>query len=197
MRTFIAVTIKDAARATLNRYLAELRARYTAGVRWSRPENVHLTLRFLGEVSDRDLAGVTAAASKAAAAAGSFTLRLGAPAHLGKGTPRVLSLSVGGQVEELAALHAALEAHLEKSGFGRDSRRFRPHLTLGRRKKGPIPEDWRQVPRSGATDWDVDEIVVFSSTLTPTGPIYTPLARCPLGCAADSGKGPSEPNKEL
>ena len=180
MRTFIAVEVGEEARRTLAGVLDLLRSRFPVEVRWSRPENCHVTLRFLGEVAEHLIPEVAAAASQAASGVGPFSLSLGRPARFGGRAPRVLLLDVAGETARLGTMHAALEDELERRGFGRESRRFRPHLTLGRRKKGTIPASWGDVAITGVTEWEVDHIVVFSSTLTPQGPIYTSLARCRL-----------------
>ena len=163
-------------------------------MRWSRPENVHLTVRFLGEVEDALLSEVALAAREAASRTPAFWLRLGEPASFGGRTPRVLHLTVGGETDALGALQARLEEALDARGFGREARAFTPHLTLGRRKKGPIPESWCSGSLSDPRDWEVEELVVFSSTLTPRGPVYTAMARCPLEGEEEL---PTEPNEDL
>lgn len=180
MRTFIAVDVGDDVRETLTALLGDLGGR-VPGVRWSRPGNVHLTLRFLGEVGDDALPEVAAAARAAAARSRPFELRLGRLASFGGRAPRVLVLTVDGEAGGLDALYQALEEELDDRGFGREGRAFRPHLTLGRRKEGSIPGTWADTQVSGANAWEVEELVVYASELTPDGPIYTALARCPLG----------------
>ena len=189
MRTFIAVEIPPEVRTALGRTLGTLKARI-AGVRWSRPENIHVTLRFLGEVDDRSIPEVAAAARAAARRTAPFELKLGGPAGFGGSSPRVLLLAIGGQSEALVGLAAALEDELDERGFGREGRAFRPHLTLGRRGRSDVPESWRDLAQPPPAAWDVDELCVFSSELTPQGPIYTPLARCPLGSEEDAADGP-------
>ncbi len=179
MRTFIAVEIGDEARQTLGRQLEDLRTRFP-GVRWSKPQNIHITLRFLGEISDAHIPDVAAAAREAARRSGPICLSLGAPTSFGGRSPRVFLLNVRGEVGALVRLQSRLEEELDTRGFGREARAFKPHLTLGRRKKETVPETWRDVTLSGVTEWEVDELIVFSSTLTPAGPIYTAMARCPL-----------------
>jgi len=179
VRTFIAADTDPDVRETLGRAVAELRSR-APGVKWSDPRAMHITLRFLGEVPDRDIPGVIAAAQEAARGADPFTLSLGAPASFGGAAPRVLLLGIEGETASLRALQAALEDRLCARGFGREARAFSPHLTLGRPKKGPVPPSWRDVALAGVREWTVEELTVYSSTLTPAGPVYTALARCPL-----------------
>jgi 2'-5' RNA ligase len=192
MRTFVAVEVGQAARETLGRLLEDLRAR-VPGVRWSKPGNVHVTLRFLGEIEDAAIADVAAAARDAARDTTPFSLRLGPPASFGGRSPRVLLLGVEGEIDALARLQSRLEDALETRGFGREARAFKPHLTLGRRKKGTVPAAWCDATPADVTEWEVEELVVFSSTLTPAGPIYTALARCPL---EGEERPAAEPKKE-
>ncbi len=179
MRTFIAVGTDEDVQETLARALAQLRTR-VAGVKWAEPAHMHLTLRFLGEVADRQLPDVFSAAQEAAASVEPFTLRLGAPKSFGGAAPRVLLLDVLGHTDVLGTLQETLERGLEARGFGREGRPFSPHLTLGRPRKGAVPVTWRDFTLSGVTEWTVEELTVYSSDLTPDGPIYTALAHCPL-----------------
>jgi 2'-5' RNA ligase len=187
VRTFIAVDTDPDIRQTLGRAVGELRS-LAPGVKWSDPAAMHITLRFLGEVPDRDLPAVIAAAREAARGAGPLTLALGAPASFGGAEPRVLFLGIEGETAALSALRAALEDRLAARGFGREARAFSPHLTLGRPKKGPVPPSWRDFTPAGVKEWTVEELTVYASTLTPAGPVYTALARCALG---DEGAPPA------
>ena len=117
MRTFIAVEIGDEAREALGRYLEDLRER-VPGVRWSTPGNVHLTLRFLGEVADAMIPAVARAAREAACRTAPFSLSLGKPASFGGRSPRVLLIQINGDVEALARLQGRLEDQLESAGLG-------------------------------------------------------------------------------
>ena len=180
MRTFIALELGKEPRRALAELLEKLSAELP-GVRWSKPGNVHLTLRFLGEINDALIPEVAEAAREAAARCPPLFLKLGRPGAFGGRSPRVLFLRVEGDLEELARVYSELENELEKRGFGREERSFKPHLTLGRRKKGSVPPSWTElVSLKEITDWEAEEIVLFSSTLTPSGPIYTPLGRFPL-----------------
>jgi len=180
MRTFIALELGKEARRTLAELLEKLSSELS-GVRWSKPENVHLTLRFLGEIKDALVPEAAEAVREAASRCPPLFLKLGRPGAFGGRSPRVLFLRVEGDLERLAELYSELEDELEKRGFGREERSFKPHLTLGRRKKGAVPPSWTDlVSLKGITDWESEELVLFSSTLTPAGPIYTPLGRFPL-----------------
>ena len=179
MRTFIAIEIGEEARRSLAAVLDDLRARIP-GVRWTAPEHVHLTVRFLGEIAPADAVEAAAAAREAARGVPPFSLCFGRPRSFGGRAPRVLTLGVEGETGNLARLHARLEDALDRAGFGREHRRFTPHLTLGRPRSAPPPEAWSAIAFRGPTEWDVGSMTVFESTLTPRGPVYTPLAHVAL-----------------
>jgi RNA 2',3'-cyclic 3'-phosphodiesterase len=191
MRTFIAVEIEPDVRQTLGRLLETLKGRFP-DVRWSKPHTIHVTLRFLGDVDDRLIPEVARAAREAARQVPPFELALGAPAGFGGRSPRVLLLDVAGQIDVLGRLQTALEEELDRRGFGREGRAFKPHLTLGRAGRSHVPESWRDLASPPPAAWGVEELVVFSSTLTPQGPLYTALARCPLG---SEDAAPEEPKQ--
>jgi len=185
MRTFIAVDLSEEVRRSVAEVISRLRERIT-NVRWSAPENVHITLRFLGEVPEGELPKVLEAARAAASASEPFVLQAGGASGFGGKNPRVLFLEVEGEVSLLKKLQERLEDELDQRGFGREGRAFAPHLTLGRRKGGPLPADWADFKVPEPRDWEVEQLVVYASKLTREGPIYTALARFDLTC---QGKG--------
>jgi 2'-5' RNA ligase len=177
MRLFLAVEIPDSIRTEL-RGLQERLKSVWPGWRWVRPEGIHLTLRFLGEVSaDRDVLS-REAWKRAAALSEPFVLRLGGIGRFPRGgRPRVLWIGIeelggGTQLEELAE---GLEAAARESGFEPSMRSFRAHLTLARAGRGERPA-WQEgiaVDQSG--EFRVDRLVLFRSQLHPSGARYTAL----------------------
>ncbi len=138
-----------------------------------RADQIHLTLGFLGEVPQRDLARVRAAARDAARASGPFTARVrGTGFFPNEGRPRVwFARAEGDGFEPLAlALREALPEYLD------DGRPFKAHLTLARRK-GPAP---RVPPVVFDLEFPVGQFALVESRLTPKGPIYTVLDTFPL-----------------
>jgi len=130
MRSFIAIRLADPARATVVAYLEQLRAT-VGGVAWARPENLHLTFKFLGDVACERLPPLVAALRPVAASVQPFTLRVaGVGAFPSLARPRVLWVGVAAPV--LPALAAAVERACRDQGFALEARAFRPHLTLGR-----------------------------------------------------------------
>jgi 2'-5' RNA ligase len=190
MRLFAAVDFappvrRAAADATrrLARALAGPDARGGPRVSWVRDENLHLTLRFLGEIDDGrvgDLAGRFAAPLAASA----FDVEVGGvgvfpPA----GPPRVVWLGVLLGAERLAALAAEVDERFLLWGFGRADRPFRAHLTIGRCKE-LLDRGARDrilgVDVGALGSSRISEVVLYESRLAPGGPTYVALARGPL-----------------
>lgn len=189
MRLFIAVGIGDAARAQagvvrreLDRRDAELSRR---GLKWVEPANLHMTVRFLGEVAE-PLASEIIEVLRAPIDLAPFTLAFGPPSWLpGGARPRVLMLPLVGGASPLGALKEVLDLRLPAGVLAEDPRPFRPHLTLARVRDG-----WRDrgkgagaalegigpVPDGG----QVDAAVLFESHLGARGPVYHERARARL-----------------
>jgi 2'-5' RNA ligase len=186
VRTFLAVEIDNAARG---RAVELIRALAAAGAdaKWVDAQNLHYTLKFLDEVPLTEIPQICEAAGRAAATVAPFELEVrGAGAFPSAGRPKTVWLGAGRGQEQMIALHGALEKVLKKLGFRQDHRRFTPHLTLGRvRSGGPavaaLGELLRQQADFSAGCCQAREVVVFSSQLTPEGPVYDALARAKLG----------------
>ena len=188
LRAFIAAELPDEVRTALGRVQADLAA---AGVRarWVRPEGIHLTLKFLGQIPPE--AAARAAEGMAAAVAGQTGVdlamgRLGV--FPGPRRPRVVWAGLEGDIAALEGLHRRVERALGARGFPPEGRPFRAHLTLGRFGEsgapGPVAAALAAaaVPNAGA--FAIRELVLFKSDLRPEGAVYTPLARAALGPGA-------------
>jgi 2'-5' RNA ligase len=186
VRTFVAVETSGAVRQKAAG-LIEVLAATGAKVSWVKPQNLHLTLKFLDEVRWNEIADVTRAVEQTARSVEPFELEIrGAGAFPGPGKPRTLWLGTATGSEPLAALHAALEKALKPLGFPKEHRRFAGHLTLGRvRDAGPGTRELGDLIKEhadfSAGRFTVEELVVFSSELTPQGPIYEAIGRAELG----------------
>jgi 2'-5' RNA ligase len=134
-RCFVAVSLVDPARTAVAEYLASLRAT-VAGVGWVRPEQLHLTLKFLGNVAPARIAALEARLIEAVGVIEACTAEVaGVGAFPNLARPQVLW--VGVRAPSLAALADAVEASAAAEGFARETRPFRPHVTLGRvRERG-------------------------------------------------------------
>lgn len=188
VRTFVAVEICDSARRAAAKLIAALAAA-GADVKWVEPHNLHLTLKFLGDVALKETSRVCEAVKQAAAELEPFEFTLaGAGAFPNPQRPR--TVWVGGNCEEenpeaMTLLHAQIETRLAKLGFRKDGRRFQPHLTVGRvRGGGAMAELARLIKENAATPMGITtvrEVVVFSSQLGREGPTYQAIGRASLG----------------
>ncbi len=177
LRAFVALELS----APLQQAIAALQARLrplVPGIRFVRPEGIHLTLRFLGQTSAARLERMHPAL---AAAAADCPPAVAEVAGLGtfpdRGSPRVLWLGLG-VPSSIVELQAACEQAARRLGFGPEDRAFRAHLTLGRwRERTSRPE----LPPVELGSTGLDTLVLFRSELLRDGAVYTPLARFPLG----------------
>jgi RNA 2',3'-cyclic 3'-phosphodiesterase len=185
-RVFCAVALPEGVRAAASAHVARLREAFP-GVRasWERPEKMHLTLKFLGEIEVGRVEDLKAAAARAAESCRPFELTLsGAGAFPPHGPPRVLWLGIEDLSGDLARLHGRLEEECAAAGFARESRPFRPHLTLARPRE---PRDARQLAATHREadfppqTFSVSELLIIRSQLGPGGSRYTPISSLRLG----------------
>lgn len=191
MRTFIAVDlspdIKQQMRTLQRRLQSDLRP--LGGdrlLKWTNPDKVHVTLRFLGDTSEVQTRRMAEDLRRITSEMAPFGLQLGGIGVF-PNWPRLRVLWVG--VEgELAALHRlqqAVEAAAQAAGFAAEDKSFSPHITLARVGKEARGEDVRRIgeflrSRSAqetplAEAWRVEEIVHMQSQLRPEGAVYTPI----------------------
>jgi 2'-5' RNA ligase len=180
VRAFFAVELGESLRGAAAEAIGELRRRDAKGaVRFTRPESLHVTLRFLGDVAVERLGGLVACVAKEATGVAPFALRLGGLlAFPNARRPRVIAVEAL-PAEPLAAAAAAVERGCVAAGFEPEARAFRGHLTLGRVKRGRPPRlDDVEVPDHEPTA--VRDTVLFRSELGHDGSRYTPLERVPF-----------------
>ncbi len=191
IRVFIAIEPSASARAALVRLTQRMQQAQLRDLRWVDPMGVHLTLKFLGNIPLSVKDKVAEAMESAARGLGPFALAL---SNVGvfpsPGSPRVLWVGVQGDLEALGRLQERLEAGLERLGFPREARGFTPHLTLARVRDRLSPQardrlaqvlaserpDWTEAEAA----WEVREVVLMRSTLTPSGAIYQLIAKSTL-----------------
>jgi RNA 2',3'-cyclic 3'-phosphodiesterase len=163
-------------------------------VRWVRLDGLHVTLRFLGPTVDPLHETAGRAVAEAGAAARAFDIRLsGGGAFPGPDRPRALWLGIADGATELAALAAAVNDGLERHGWPRDERPFRPHLTVARSdgvRAGPRLARALIAASAGLSiAWRAHSVVLFES-LTGGGPArYVPLLDIPFGESATASPG--------
>lgn len=180
MRCFIAIALPPAVRELMVRVQEALR-RADADVKWVEPENLHLSLKFLGDVGDEALATLKGVLSVEALRWPAMTLAYaGVGTFPERGAPRVVWAGCSGDLETLAGLAGAVERAAAQVGVPREHHPFVAHLTLGRVKSDrnvkrlrTAIEQQAAVPLGGQ---DVKEFVLYRSTLTNRGPIYERIA---------------------
>lgn len=195
VRAFVAIELPPQVRDVLAGLVQELSRARLRGVRLVRPEGVHLTLKFLGDVQVAQVEAIACALARVARAHEPFLLELaGAGVFPERSAPRVLWVGIEGDMEPLRALQRDVEAALETLGFAREERGFKPHLTIGRIKEGASPADRREAERALASAWtspgvrmEVGSVSLMKSILRPDGAIYERLASVSLGTGSGEG----------
>lgn len=187
MRLFVALEISSAVRASLAALMKELRALERPSsakrMRWVRPENLHVTLKFIGEAAPEKLEAIRAGLS-AVHSAQPVELRFrGLGFFPNEKRPGVFWAGIEAS-PNVAALAADVDLHLEKAEFPRESRPFTPHLTLARFEPSGIAPELRAALReSAARDFGLlrtAEFHLIESKLKPSGAEYTTLQSFPF-----------------
>jgi RNA 2',3'-cyclic 3'-phosphodiesterase len=179
IRAFVAFPIPE----TITIRICDIQERlksYRLPVRWVKPENVHLTLKFFGEISlstVNDIGKVLEDTVRVYAPLMFFIKGLGVFPNIKK--PRVLWIGISGDIKPLSEIQANLEINLEKKGFAKENRPFKSHLTLGRIKGDIHPENLFDILRSFSNftsePFEAKELVLYKSELNPSGALYTKL----------------------
>lgn len=183
IRSFIAIELTDEARESLSPLMDRLKPAKHPQVKWVAPESVHLTLKFLGGIYSDQIPGITEAINSAARGVPPFKLKVGGlGAFPNTRQPRVIWVSVTGDVKRAKALQRGIDDALSHLGFSREKRPFTPHLTLGRMKdrassseRGVIGKLVTSTKFAGGATMEVRGVSLMRSTLTPAGPIYNRL----------------------
>ncbi len=181
VRAFYAVALEGPALEAATRRLAELRSGALAGAaRFVRPEGLHVTLHFLGNVRRSVLPALSRAVAAEVAPLEPFALHVVAPALFpSERRPRAVALALAPEAP-LAALAAAVERGVVSAGFAPEPRPFRPHATLARVREGRRPALPPQAALPPDAAMTVRDVVLFESRLERDGSIYTPMERFPL-----------------
>jgi 2'-5' RNA ligase len=187
VRAFIAVELSPRVITRASKLIDALRIT-DAEINWVRPEQMHLTLKFLGDVPDTETPDICRVVDQVAADFEPFEIICrGAGAFPNAADPRTLWIGIQDGADELKKLQAAIDdAFKTKLGYGKEQRAFHPHLTLGRVKH--IPPDKRGqltelVEKHANFDADlaiVDEVVTFASFLGRGGSKHDPLGHAEL-----------------
>ncbi len=193
MRTFIAVNIPVDIKQNLQEEINRLRALIRdESVRWVRSEGIHLTLKFLGEISNNSIGEIRKTLNREVEKHPTCTLHVGGfGCFPNRRRPRILWVGITEDNGTLAQVQSSINEKLVPLGFGKEERRFHPHLTLGRVRRNVSTSDITQL-QDAINEFDVGQIGQFEvreihlieSILKPTGAEY-----CTLGEYTLEGKG--------
>ena len=186
MRTFVAIEVDQSCRKKLRNAIEALKP-VAEGVRWVNDNALHLTLKFIGELDEKELPTAISAIENAAAQSSPFNMEVaGISGFPPRGTPKVVFAAVSEPEGILELLHESVDETLHHDlGVKQETRKFVPHITLGRvKKRGKAPtlnemQDTVKDDYFGAVA--VSGMELIKSDLTPDGPIYTTLHEFTLG----------------
>lgn len=179
IRTFICIELPASLKTRLEALEIELQKQTSTRVSWVKPTNIHLTLRFLGDVAEDQVPKIKSCIERVCLEVKSFTLtasQLGAFPSLQK--PRVFWVGIKDPTNTLLIMQKKIEQELIASGFGKADYPFSPHLTIGRVKEGngqDITAKLSQMEFAPET-FSVKEVIVMRSDLKPTGAVYSKIA---------------------
>jgi 2'-5' RNA ligase len=187
MRCFIAIDIDEEIRNALGDLQQKLRNSVDvkrSDLKWVDPENMHLTLKFLGEIKDEKVAEVCNIVKAVASRHKSFELDIESVGHFGGRSPKVLWVGTGKGGENLLKLQEDIEESLASAGWPKEAREFAGHLTLCRirhpavgMKLAQVSEDYKDFKLGTISAGSVS---VYQSELKPSGPVYTVLGNYKL-----------------
>ena len=183
IRTFICIEIPADILSTFGSLQNSLKS-LGRGVRWTRTEGIHLTLKFLGDVEGERIKDISEALVQAKEGVEPFTVLIkGQGAFPNLKQPRVFWIGVEDSTKSLWRLQERIENSLLTVGFKKEERRYSPHLTLGRvkeRENVDLITDRFQKEQIEESEFTVKEIVIMKSELKSSGAVYTPLQKIKL-----------------
>ena len=188
IRAFIAVELPAGLKSELAGLEVQLKKNSPPVVKWVDPNKIHITLKFLGEISEDSTAELMLAIEESTQGIQPFQLEVhevGAFPNLE--WVQILWVEVKGELQKITQLQKSIESNTEQLGFPRESRAFSPHLTLGRVRDETRPNERQRLGKlladtsfSALHNVDVNAVNLMKSQLTPTGPIYTCLGSVKL-----------------
>ena len=185
MRIFIALELPESVRERLGQLQGKLKSTENR-IKWVDPSLIHLTMKFLGEVKEKNLEKVIQTARDVAGRFSVFEMKIGKMGVFPNfSSPRVIWVGIEEGKDKLETLAAELEEKLSQQGFSRSSRKWTSHLTLGRVKVLKARERLKALflqycKEVEGIEVKVKNLNVIKSELTPQGAIYTVLERIPF-----------------
>lgn len=184
LRAFLAVPISDELCGVISKQIRELAA-VSPGVRWTDPDGLHITLKFFGEIEELETVEISRCVQSVVADHTAFEVAVtGLGAFPAADRPRTLWAGIEHGADQLCALQADLENALSDLGYKAETRRYHPHVTIGRvRDKSGVSELSSALERLADESMGrapVEDVVFYSSELRRSGAIYTPMATVSL-----------------
>jgi len=186
IRAFIAIEIPEETKKGLKRLLETLKTLCPIkAISWSKPETMHVTIKFLGDIEDADIEKISRTLQEAAKHATEFDITAkGIGAFPSPKSPRVVWVGIDGS-GALKSLHAAIDKGLAQLAIPKNDKPFSPHLTLCRVREKAAGKGIREAIEKPDVKfeaaWKVTEITLFKSALKPDGALHTPLSTVKLG----------------
>jgi 2'-5' RNA ligase len=181
LRVFCAIWLPDDVREKVAKHIRTLQEEFSgSGITWENPEKLHLTLKFLGEISHERVAALSKATARAVERVPPFEITVDAAGSFQKRSrPFVLWLGINDESGQLSKLHSALEAECNREGFEREVRPYKAHLTIARIRRAEKALDLARRHESlgfEPASFNVSGVSVVSSELGPRGSRYTVLS---------------------
>jgi 2'-5' RNA ligase len=179
IRSFIALDLPEDLKKGLQNLQDKVR-RHTDCVRWVKPDNIHLTLKFLGAIEESQVEPIARILENMTAGIAPFKLHVaGVGAFPNARNPKVIWVGMDDNQQRLVLFQEKLEETLAAIGFAPEKRSYSPHLTLGRVKESRAKRDIEQLIEKHKNQdmgyFTADTIVFYRSDLQPSGPIYSSL----------------------
>ena len=185
IRSFLAFELPLEIQEIVAQVSGELR-KSPLDVRWVKPQNIHLTVVFLGNIREDEIPTLGDTAEKVCLSFDPFSVSLnGVGCFPNRRKPRVLWLGLDGDIERMGSLRDGLQESLRPFGIKQEKRTFRPHLTLGRFRKvgrglNHLEALFARHESLISPACPLNELILFKSDLKPSGAVYTKLAAFPL-----------------
>ena len=183
VRSFIAIELPRNVKKGLEQIEYKMKQGGYAGIKWVNPEGIHVTLKFLGNISSGQIIEISKVLKETTQEIYPFHLEIaGLGAFPNLRQPRVLWVAINGEVDKLSRLQQRIDSLLASCGFLKESRPFVPHLTLARLKDSISSEEKRKIGTftkslkfEAGFPFDAEDVSLMRSQLMPTGAIYSCL----------------------
>jgi 2'-5' RNA ligase len=183
VRAFIAIELPEAFKREVDKLILKLKPA-GEGIRWVKAGNLHFTLRFLGDIEQDSIPGLQQRLAEKLKDLPPFSIKLsGLGCFPNLKRPKVIWVGADGALDELKKLAFEVESACRDQGFGEGDKAFSAHLTIGRVKFARGLEPLTRMIEQAAFETDsfeIREVVIFKSDLSPRGPTYMAMGRAEL-----------------